>query len=93
MSPFGQKLCGIHLGDEKFAFRGMPFGVPSYVIVFSQKCKIFILVLSAPAIYQSLNNVISTILRQYHVANCLYIGLPKIKFPFSNNKIQMTVPS
>ena len=29
MSCHGQRLCGIHLGEEKFAFRGMPFGVPS----------------------------------------------------------------
>ena len=57
LSPEGQRLCGIHCGDEYFAFRGLPFGVPS-----------------APSIYQSLNNTISCVLRQFSVPNCLYIG-------------------
>ena len=33
MSPRGQRLCGIHLGDQKFAFRGMPFGVPRFSFI------------------------------------------------------------
>lgn len=32
MGPWGQRLCGIHFGDERFAFRGMPFGVPRSVL-------------------------------------------------------------
>ena len=27
-------MCGIHFGTQKFAFRGMPFGVPRYVMYF-----------------------------------------------------------
>ena len=58
LSPNSQSMTGIHLGNEKFHFQGMPFGLTT-----------------APSVYQSLNNVISTILRQFGIPNALYIGI------------------
>ena len=51
-----QGLLQFHCGKEKYAFTGMPFGLPT-----------------APSIYQNVNNVLSSLMRQYGITNVLYI--------------------
>ena len=72
-----RKLCGFHVGGERYYFNCLPFGIPTGKL----KNHLIIQITNsrfptsqAPSVYQSLNSVITTLLRQYGVPNCLYIG-------------------
>ena len=72
-----RKLCGFHIGDENYYFNSLPFGIPTGRLIkfFISLIKLALSTHTAPSVYQSLNSVITTLLRQFGVPNCLYIGI------------------